>query len=133
MPAATMNAPSRTGQRLRLGLAAATMLFAGSALGDTPLHEAAQSGNAAKCEQLIKAGADVNAMDPDYGLTPLHWASQSANWALQSAKADIVRALLVGGADKDAKNNNGQTPLDLARLAVLEMLPQRKFPIWLAR
>ena len=126
MPAATMNPPSRTGQRLRLGLAAATMLFAGSALGDTPLHEAAQSGNAASCERLIKAGADVNATDPDYGLTPLHEAARKGY-------ADIVHALLVGGADPDAKNNNGQTPLDLARLAVLEMMPQRKFPIWLAR
>ncbi|MBX9830488.1 ankyrin repeat domain-containing protein [Candidatus Babeliales bacterium] len=42
-----------------------------AAAGSTPLHDAAHELNVAKCQQLIKAGADVNAQDAN-GNTPLH-------------------------------------------------------------
>lgn len=60
-------------------------------------------------ELLLQAGADVNhvaAEDPDCaGCTPLHYAATLGRVAL-------VETLLRFGADRDARNNEGDRPVD---------------------
>jgi ankyrin repeat protein len=58
---------------------------------------------------LIKAGADVNAVNED-GLSPLHIAAQSA-WG---DKTKIVQLLIKNGADVNARCKDGLTPRDYA-------------------
>ena len=74
---------------------------------------------------LIGKGADVNARD-DYGNTPLHWACH----ALRKLDADeqattmpyglrLVLLLLQNGANKEACNHRGWTPLHYAAVSCL--------------
>jgi len=56
---------------------------------------------------LLAAGADINAKDGTRGLTPLH---EAARWGWN----DVVRFLVEHGADLQAKDNRGLTPVDSA-------------------
>ncbi len=85
--------------------------------GLTPLMWAAVKGDAEKALDLIAQGADVNAgcgaprfwLSHDYTpmTTPLHMAAYHGNRA-------VVEMLLRHGADMNAKNDAGETPLDCA-------------------
>jgi len=76
--------------------------------GMTPLHWAAERGDAALAEMLLYAGANVAAVTRIGQYTPLHLASRSGN-------AAVVEALLKGGADVRARaTTSGATPLHLA-------------------
>jgi ankyrin repeat protein len=57
---------------------------------------------------LIDHGANVNASRPSDGMTVLHLAVQSGN-------RELIEALLANKADVNARNNAGETPLDLAK------------------
>jgi ankyrin repeat protein len=57
-------------------------------------------------ETLLKNKADVNLAFKN-GNTPLHFAVASGN-------LKIVKLLVEKGANKNAKNNKGQTPFDIA-------------------
>jgi ankyrin repeat protein len=76
--------------------------------GWTPLHEAAQQGNKAIAQVLLKAGADVNPQLTD-GYTPLHIA-------VYRKQREVAELLLANRADPNAKNKDGQTPLHFAVL-----------------
>ena len=56
--------------------------------------------------KITKSPILVFAKDED-GWTPLHWA---ARWG----HTEVAQALLEAGADVNAKNELGQTPLDMA-------------------
>ena len=57
---------------------------------------------------LPDAAAAIDLNHPGYnGNTPLMAASANG-------KPEVVRVLLAAGADKDLRNNDGQTALDLA-------------------
>jgi len=71
--------------------------------GTTPLHWAAHNNDLARVQQLIKAGADVNARN-DYGATPMSEAAVTGNAAL-------LEALIKAGADVESSNADGQTAL----------------------
>ena len=75
-------------------------------LGATPLMAAAAWDWREVVEQLLAAGAQVNARGKDGG-TPLHTAAFFG-------RAGVAELLLAGGADVNATNGNKQTPLDLA-------------------
>lgn len=83
--------------------------------GYTLLHLAAQDGNTAIIELLIKHKADITANDSD-GRTPLHRAKDVGTVAL----------LIEKGAEMNAKDNDGNTPLHWAAKkwnpAVVELL-----------
>ena len=70
---------------------------------ENELHKAATAGDVAKLNRLIKAGADVNAVNED-GWTPLHSA-------VYGGHTDAVIALIKAGADINAVNEIGWTPL----------------------
>ncbi|KDQ07851.1 hypothetical protein BOTBODRAFT_82704, partial [Botryobasidium botryosum FD-172 SS1] len=107
--------------------------------GRTALHAATQKEDCVDTVSvLLDAGADVNAKDHSSGRTPLHYASQrclpsvtqlllkfganpdARDWiyhtalhgAMQRADcAQTIPALLEAGADADARDKGGKTPL----------------------
>jgi uncharacterized protein len=110
--------------------------------GRTPLHYAAAEGHGDKVRRLLREGADPNAQD-DNGWAPLHFAAQavSADVAetLLHAGADpglrdsygntplhravfesrgdgsVIAVLRAAGADPQASNNSGVSPVALSR------------------
>ncbi len=71
--------------------------------GDTPLHLAAEVGNAAALRILLEAGADLTARN-NAGATPLHVAATNDG-------AEILTMLLEAGADINAGAGSFGTPL----------------------
>ena len=68
-----------------------------------PLLYAIMSGRLDLVEVLLNSGATIN----ESGWSPLHYASKQND-------ANIVKALLDKGADPTAKNQDGQTPIQVA-------------------
>ncbi len=109
--------------------------------GATPLHEAVRYGNVEIARALLNSGADVNAKD-NLGKTPVmliipkdklaetykllitYRASLLQkdmfgdtvlhNAAMQTVDASTMSLLISGGADVDARNKEGVTPLAIA-------------------
>lgn len=73
--------------------------------GETLLHFAAESGNAAVIEHLLRLGLSVHQCKPHCGETPLHWAARG-----QSLEA--ARVLLAAGADPQQEDKWGAKPID---------------------
>ena len=59
-------------------------------------------------KQLIKLGADVNKTNGKSGWTALHLASAADHIA-------VVQVLLLEGAKRDVKDNEGKVPFEVAR------------------
>ena len=75
--------------------------------GDTRISDAAQNGNLAVIQTLIKEKADVNAPQGD-GTTALHWAAYRED-------VPMARSLIQAGADAKARTRLGSvTALHLA-------------------
>jgi ankyrin repeat protein len=80
-----------------------------SADGSTALHQAAFDGNVAEAQRLIKAGADVNAVNA-YGVNAMQLAADSAN-------TPLIALLLKAGADPVSANADRETALHLVARA----------------
>ena len=65
---------------------------------------AAATNNAAMLDEQLALGADLDAQDPTFGVTPLAWAAMQGHDA-------ATRELLRRGADVNAPNGDGSTPL----------------------
>jgi ankyrin repeat protein len=74
-----------------------------------PIHSAVAGGHDEVVAALIDAGADVNARQR-HGWTPLLGAAQNGSLA-------SVERLLAAGADPAARNDDGNTAIDVARAA----------------
>ena len=81
--------------------------------GVTALMHAAQNGSTIIVKQLLKAGADVNAVscDKDDKRTPLMWALAK----IESPSDDLIQTLLESGADPGIKDKDGNTPISVAK------------------
>ena len=79
--------------------------------GTTILHYASQSHYEEIASMLIEAGADVNTRDWYAGGTPLHSAVNYQDISLEQDR--MVEVLLKGGANTNARNKDGKTPLEL--------------------
>jgi ankyrin repeat protein len=88
----------------------------------TPLMYAGRDGGVDVVPVLVKAGADVNAVDPD-GTTPLMLAIMNSHY-------DTANALLENGADPNITDKQGMAALyaavDMSSLGEVYGLPPRK-------
>ena len=74
--------------------------------GQTPLHYAVRNGNKVALDLLLKAGADPNAADAEYGSTPLHLAA--------TLKADdFIRDLVAAGGNPQLLGKNGGNAIQI--------------------
>ena len=104
----------------------------------TPLHDAARNGNSATVKFLLERNADVNQMNSCLE-GPLFGAARSADFAIDTRKdysgrgdvlvadkindrINIVRLLIVAGADYHQRNDIGFTPLRMASPAIQEVI-----------
>src|SRR5208337_2012632 len=71
------------------------------------IHEAAENGDWAKVETLLKDNPALVSSRNNYGTTPLHLA-------VENGHKDVVELLLAKGADVNAKDKSGVTPLHIA-------------------
>ncbi len=76
--------------------------------GETAIFGTAANGNTEDNELLVNAGADLTIATYHLAETPLHQAVECEN-------VDAVKVFLKAGADIDALDIDGTTPLDLAR------------------
>lgn len=71
------------------------------------IWHALHTGNTAAIQRYVAKGADVNAKDGKFGVTPL-------TWAVLGRQIDAVELLVQKGADVNAGNEDGNTPLHTA-------------------
>jgi len=83
--------------------------------GKTALHYAAMTGNKPVLELLIQLRADVNCTDLR-GRTPLHYAIYGITVGVDSGLDVTIRPLTDNGAQLDAKDHLGLTPVQLLGL-----------------
>uniref|UniRef100_A0A674EGD6 G protein-coupled receptor kinase interacting ArfGAP 2b n=1 Tax=Salmo trutta TaxID=8032 RepID=A0A674EGD6_SALTR len=82
------------------------------------LHSSVRTGNLETCLRLLSLGAQANFFHPEKGNTPLHVAAKAG----QVSQAEL---LAVYGADPDALDVGGKTPIDYARQAGHQELADR--------
>eukprot|EP00438_Fugacium_kawagutii_P005975 Skav204561 [mRNA] locus=scaffold2682:116620:140281:+ [translate_table: standard] len=81
----------------------------GGQQGATPLHYAARCGQGEMCFYLLGQRAQLNAQ-ADTGQTPLHWAAA----ATAKNREMVVWRLLAAKARTNVKDNDGNSPMDVA-------------------
>ena len=75
--------------------------------GETPLHTAAYVGNYEAVKLFLNYRVSLELKDEYFGRTALHWAAKGCH-------ANVVWLLLLRGADPNARDGKGRTPLHLA-------------------
>ncbi len=82
--------------------------------GLTALHQSAIDGNLECAKTLVANGANVNCVDCE-SWTPLHAA-------VMNGSLEFVRFLLSSGAKPGLKNDNGETPYDMAKVGPIRKM-----------
>jgi ankyrin repeat protein len=99
-------------------LSIALLVFAAPMLAQTAapsLADLIQAGNRKAALERIRAGADVNAAQPD-GTRPIHWAIYQVDY-------DLLAALIAKKANVNVRNEFGATPIaDAAKIADARMI-----------
>lgn len=96
---------------------------AGSFAASGGIFEAVKLGDVEAVRRLLEESPTlVNRGDTGFGATPLHWAALRGH-------EDVARLLLDKGADVNVRNNDGETPLQVAerakRSGVVQVLRSR--------
>jgi ankyrin repeat protein len=86
-------------------------------LGNTPLHYSAGAGHTAVVARLVAHPKSQVNKPNNMGDTPLHKAA----WR---GSAETVKVLVSSGADLNAKNNNGERPVQIAKNSEIGSLVQ---------
>ena len=94
-------------KQILITIAALVLVGCGPSVPDISIHEAVQDGNIEAVKQHLAAGTDVNGTGEELGWTPLHLAAYKG-------QNEIVELLIAKGANVNAKNDIGETPLDFA-------------------
>ena len=89
-------------------IAAVLVVGCGPSAPDISIHDAAKKGNIEAVKQHLTAGTDINAKTKGYGWTPLFYATSGGG------QKEIVELLIAEGADVNAKDKLGDTPLQVA-------------------
>jgi len=104
-----------SGSRCALFVLLPLALLANDPDGTTPLHYAAQAGDLAKVQMLLRSGIKVDA-ENRYGVTPLSLAAESGNVA-------VVNAFVAAGSNVNHALPEGETILmTAARTGNVEVL-----------
>ena len=82
--------------------------------GHTPLHRAAENGQADTVAVLLERGADPSRVTT-WGATPLHLSAGPIHRPANAEWPRTVRLLIEHGADPRARDHHGSTPIDYAR------------------
>ena len=123
----------RSSDRVRTLLAVDPKLVEAKSEGATVLHVAAIGNDRAVVDLLLSAGADLNARDDTYQMTPIGWANEEGHQEMvrylhgRGAEVDLHQAAAYGLADcvkelvKSSRRQvnavvGGWTPLQLATL-----------------
>lgn len=81
--------------------------------GMNELHYAAYCGDMIGLMHYLDAGLDPNVKDEYRGYTAMHWLADMA--ATGGPRVQMLRLLNARGADINARSNDGETVLTLAR------------------
>ena len=93
----------------------AAVMLVGTAFAE-PLHDAASNGDLAGVQAQLDKGEDVDEGDDSWPeMTPLHYAAVEAH-------KEITELLIAKGADVNANDIDGGTPLDYANGVVANLL-----------
>jgi len=85
--------------------------------GLTALYFAIQNNNAGLVGLLLQRGASLSHVNSE-GRTPLHWACAVPSKRLDGqARLRMAMVLITRGADRNALDQNGNTPFQLAEMA----------------
>jgi len=97
----------------RLVARGADVGIADGTTGMLPLHKAAETGQIAVVLLLLDADVDINARD-SLGMTALHYAATPVSLS-NAGGPELIHVLVERGANLEARNGSGQTPLDYAQ------------------
>ena len=86
----------------------AAVLVVGCGGPPKDIWEAAEQGDIEAVKEYLAIGTNVNAKDEAYRGVPLHWAAYRG-------RNEVAEFLINEGADVNAKDRHGITPLDAAR------------------
>ncbi|KAM5288399.1 85/88 kDa calcium-independent phospholipase A2 isoform 2-T2 [Ctenodactylus gundi] len=78
--------------------------------GGYPIHVAMKFSQKGCAEMIIGMdSSQIHSKDPRYGASPLHWAKNA-----EKENVEMIKALIVFGAEVDAPNDFGETPAFIA-------------------
>ncbi|KAM9228777.1 85/88 kDa calcium-independent phospholipase A2 isoform 3-T3 [Dugong dugon] len=78
--------------------------------GGYPIHTAMKFSQKGCAEMIISMDSNqIHSKDPRYGASPLHWAKNA-----EKDNVEMIKALIVFGAEVDTPNDFGETPAFIA-------------------